>query len=115
MSIELYLLVNLAADLALLCAVARALGCLDWRRLLAADALCAAYSVLAVHRPIPWSGPPVQLALLSGLSALVVGRSGLRLCGKAALLLCGGALLSGGASALIYAAGSGPAAAICAV
>ena len=44
LSIELYLLLNLAPDLALLGAASRALGLFNARRVLAAGALCAAHA-----------------------------------------------------------------------
>ena len=100
MSIEAFLAVNLVADLALLGAVARALGCFDWRRIILADCVCGAYAVLAAARPAPWAAWPVQLALLAVVSALIAGRRGPSLVRKAALLLAVTALLAGGTRAL---------------
>lgn len=95
MSIELYLAASLACDLALLCAVARTLGCFSARRLLLAGALCAAYGALASSRPVPWSTPAAQLCVLCGVSALVYGRVDAGAC-RVAALLAGAVLIAGG-------------------
>ena len=111
MSIELFLVVNLASDLAVLCAVARALGCADARRLLAAGGLCAAYGALAVIRPAPWGAPAAQLGLLGVVSALVNGRFDAGAC-RVAALLAGGALIAGGVEHLLCILPPGPAQAL---
>lgn len=115
MSLEKYLLVNLGADLTLLWAVARALGCFDGLRTLAAGLLCAAYGAVAAFRPVPWAGLTAQLALLGGVAALLVGRRSIYLWGKAALLLAGGALLAGGTGILLSGAVRGPMGVLCAL
>ena len=108
MSLEAYLLVNLAVDGALLTAVSRALGTFRLRRIAAASVLCAAYAVVAAVRPSPWSSPPVQLALLGVVSWFAVGRANARLCALTALSLAAGALASGGAALLLCGASTGP-------
>ena len=110
MSIELFLLVNLFADTALICAVTRTLGCFAWRRTLTAGGLCAAYAALAAARPV-WGSPVVQLALLAAISALLAGRFCLR-AARIALLLPGAALVSGGLWLLNVSFPSGPAIAL---
>lgn len=115
MSIELYALVNLLADLALLGATARVLGLFRWRRVLLAGGLCALYAVVAVARPVPWASAPLQLLMLLGVSGLIAGGCGARLWLKAAALLAGAALLSGGASLIPCFAARGPGGCACAM
>ncbi len=95
MSIELFLAVNFASDLALLCAVARAFGCFNVRRLLFAGTLCVAYGALAAIRPTPWASPAAQLWMLCGVSALVYGRFDAGIF-RIAALLTGAVLIAGG-------------------
>lgn len=73
MSVELYFLINLLADFSLLSAAARGFGCLRIRRVGPAAALSALFGTLAHGLPA-LSGPPLQLALLLALSALVTRR-----------------------------------------
>ena len=96
MSIELYLAVNLAADLALLGAVSRALGLFNPRRVVVAAALCAAYAVLASVHPAPWASPAAQAALVAVAARLLVRDISPRLWGLAVLSIACGALLCGG-------------------
>ena len=101
LSIELYLLLNLAPDLALLGAASRALGLFNARRVLAAGALCAAYAAVAAAHPLPWASLPAQLALLAGISVLMTRRASLRMARCFALSLGCAALVSGGAARLM--------------
>lgn len=112
-SIEVYLLVNLAADMALLAAAARALGCFDGRRLFAAGLVCAAYAVLAAVTPVPWSGAWLQGALCLGVAGLLAWRRGARVWRRLVLLLVVEALLAGGFQILIPGV-RGPLGALCA-
>ncbi len=111
MSIELFVILNLASDLALLCAVAYALGCFSARRLLAAGVLCTAYGVLAAVRPAPWASVAAQLSMLCCVSALVYGRVCAEAC-RVAALLAGSALIAGGAERLFRFLPPGPARAL---
>ena len=97
MSIELFVLVNLGADLALLGAVARSMGRFDGRRILLAAALSTGLSVLAAARPSPWTR---LLAMPVLPVALVIGAAPPALHMKALMLTMAGALLSGGLSLL---------------
>ncbi len=110
MSIELFVLVNLGADLMLLGAVARAMGRFDGRRVLLSAALSTALSVPAVVCPGIWTR---LLALPVLPLALMIGRASPVIHVKAALLLAGGALLSGGLSLLAPFAARGPLGALC--
>ena len=101
LSIELYMLLNLAPDLALLGAASRALGLFNARRVLAAGALCAAYAAVAAAHPLPWASLPAQLALLAGISVLMTRRTSLRMARCFALSLGCAALVSGGAARLM--------------
>ena len=114
MSIELYLLVNLLGDMALLGATARALGVLRWRRVVACGCACTAYAYLAAARPSIWASVPAQLLLLVLISALIARGFGTWLWLKAAALLAGAALLSGGVSAVPGLAPRGPMGVCCA-
>ena len=96
MSIEGYLAVNLVADFALLAGASRALGVFRWRRVLAADALCAGYAVLAAIWPVPWASVPVQLALLALVALMIADRADYRSWRVAALSLAAWALVCGG-------------------
>ena len=108
MSIELYLLVNLGADLVLIVAAARALGCLRWKRALLAGAICAACAVPAACSPAPWSILLPHLVLLAATSVILAGDMGARMVFRVAALLAGGALLSGGAAMLPVFGARGP-------
>ena len=112
MSIELFLLANLAADAMLLGAVARAMGRFDGRRVLLAALLGAGLAALAAVRRTPWTRALSMLLPLL-LPALLIGRANPCLHLKAALLLVGGALLSGGLSLLAPFAVRGPLGALC--
>lgn len=96
MSIELWLAVNLLADCALLGATTRALGLYRRKRTLVAGIVCAAFGTLAAARPRPWATPPVQIALLAAVTALLCYGSAARtrrifmLSLGAAALLCAG-------------------------
>lgn len=114
MSIEVYLLVNLAADAALLAAAARALGRLDGRRVALCAGLCTSYAVLAALSPA-WRRLPVQLTLLLLMPPLLLGRVPPTLYVKVAALLLGGALLSGGVGMLPPFAARGPLGGTCAL
>ncbi len=115
MSIELFLIVNGLADVALLGAAARALGLLRWRRVLACGALCALCGALAASRPRPLAAPIVNLLLLAGASLWIAWGCPARVHVKAAAFLAGGALLAGGASLLPFWALRGPVAFPCAL
>ena len=101
MSIEAFLLRNLIADFILLSVVCRSVGCFHWKRVLAADALCALYAVPASASPGPWACVPVQLALLMLVSMLLTRRFGLRYWRGTALGLGTAALACGGAAKLV--------------
>lgn len=101
MSIEVYLLVNLIADGAILAATARALGCFDRRRIALASIACALYAVLAAACPAPWASVWMQIVLFTLISLWLTWRRGALLRYKTALLLCGGAVLAGGVHALL--------------
>lgn len=115
MSIELFLLVNALADAALIGAAARALGLLNWERVLPAALLCTAYAALAAICPCPFADLPVQLALLAVVSRMIAWRCSKRVWLKAAAFLSGGALLAGGASLMPTLALRGPWAFPCAL
>ena len=110
MSIELFVLVNLGADLALLGAVARSMGRFDGRRILLAAALSTGLSVLAAARPSPWTR---LLAMPVLPVALVIGAAPPSMHMKALMLTIAGALLSGGLSLLAPFAARGPMGALC--
>lgn len=108
MSVELYLAVNLFADLALLGGVSRALGMFNGRRVSLAAGLCAAYAALAAAHPNPWARAYIQVALAAAAALIVVGRTAFQLWSKTLLSMLCAALLCGG---LAVATGlSGPAA-----
>ena len=90
MSIEVFLLVNLAADLTLLCAAARCSGCFSWRRTLAAALLAVGFAVVAALFPLPHFVLPAQSLLLILVSMLLSGRWDFRSWSRLALLLCEG-------------------------
>ncbi len=115
MSIEAFLLLNLAADLALLGATAKALGIFRWRRVLACGIICAGYGILATTRPVPWATMSVQLALLAGVSGLIAQGCGPWLWLKALALTAGGALLAGGVAQIPCFAAKGPEGILCAL
>lgn len=110
MSIELFLLANLAAEATLLGAVARAMGRFDGRRLLAASLLSAALSVPAAMQPTPCAR---LMTIPAAPLILLIGRASPAVHIKAALLLAGGAMLSGGLSLLPPFAAHGPLGALC--
>ena len=94
MSVELYFLINLLADLSLLSAAAGVLGCLRLKRVAPAAALAAAFGTLA--RALPGlSGPPVQCILLIPLSMLVTRQSDPRTVAAFALSLGFAAMVTG--------------------
>jgi stage II sporulation protein GA (sporulation sigma-E factor processing peptidase) len=99
MSIEGFLVINLAADFSLLASVSRAMGLFSWRRVLAADAVCATLAVLAALEP----GLELAAALACpALAALIITRRAApRLWALSALALLGQALLCGGIARLI--------------
>ena len=115
MSIELFLIVNGLADVALLGATARALGLLRWKRVLACGGLCALCGALAAPRPYPFAAPCASLALLAVASLWLAWGCPARVLLKTAAFLCGGALLAGGASLLPFWALRGPVAFPCAL
>ena len=115
MSIELFLIVNGLADVALLGAAARALGLLRWRRVIACGGLCALCGVLAASSPRPFATPCTSLALLVGASLWIAWGCPARVLVKTAAFLAGGALLAGGASLLPFWALRGPFAFPCAL
>lgn len=100
MSIEVFLLVNLAADLALLCVAARCSGCFNWRRALASALLATGFALAETLWPLPHFALPAQVLLLALISMLLSGRWDFRTWSRPALLLCEGALLSGGVASL---------------
>lgn len=99
MSIEGYLAINLIADFALLAVVSRTMGLFSWRRVLAADALCAALAAMAAVKP----ATALFAALTSpALAALVVTRRGARrLWAVFTLTLVVQALMCGGLARLV--------------
>lgn len=100
MSIEVFLLVNLAADLTLLCAAARCSGCFSWRRTLAAALLAVGFAVVAALFPLPHFVLPAQSLLLILVSMLLSGHLDFRSWSRPALLLCEATLLSGGVASI---------------
>ena len=97
MCLEVYLVVNLSADLILLWAVSRALGFFNRRRVCAAASLCALYGVAAAAAPMPFASVPVQILMLCFVSIWIAGpaaRGQGALCALAlcAATLCGGSL-----------------------
>ena len=98
MSIELYLAVNMLADCALLWAVSRLLGLYHWRRVLGGGTLCAAYALLAACIPRPWSSLPVQIGMLSAVSAIISPRGSPRMrLTVAATIMCAAMVCAGAA------------------
>ena len=106
-SIEIYLMINLLMDTAILSIVARSYGTFRIRRILLAAAICTAYATLAACRPQPWSSPLIQIGLLIPISMLVSGNADIRLWSGAGLLLIGGAMLTAGAERLMPAHAAG--------
>ena len=99
LSIEGFLAANLIADFALLGCVSRTMGLFNWRKVLAADALCAALALLSAIKPTTvWF-----VALASpALAALIVTRGAApRLWSVFALTLAGQALVCGGLARLL--------------
>ena len=105
MSIERFLLVNLVMDAALAGVVARSCGTFSHTRTLAAALMGTAYSAIAAIHPDPWASPAVQLALLPGTAAIIVGRRDARLISTAALLLASAAAVSSGVALAVPQAG----------
>jgi len=99
MSIEGFLAINLAADFALLAAVSRAMGLFNWKRVVAADAACAALACLAALRPE--LGPFAALAAPALAARIVTRRAAPRLWAVFTLTLFGQALLCGGVAGLL--------------
>ena len=100
MSIEVYLLVNLSADLALLCAAGWCARCFSWRRTLAAAVVASGCAVAFAMRPLPRAALPIHAVLLIPLSMLLAGGCDFHAWFRPALLLCEGTLLSGGVAAV---------------
>jgi len=99
MTIEGFLAINLAADFALLASVSRAMGLFSWRRVLAADAACAALAVLATSLP---SMRLFVAAASPALAALIITRRAApKLWALFTLALLGHALLCGGVAGLL--------------
>lgn len=99
LSIEGFLAVNLIADFALLACVSRSMGLFSWRRVLAADALCAALALLSAIKPtlvlfVAFASP--------AFAALIVTRGAApRQWAVLTLTLVGQALLCGGIARLM--------------
>ena len=99
MGIEGFLAINMAADFALLASVSRAMGLFRWRRVLIADAACAALAVLAALRPS--LGLFVAVASPAAAAWIITRRSSPRLWALFTLALLGQALLCGGVARLL--------------
>ena len=105
MCIELYLAINLIADLALFGAVCRALGLFNRRRIPLAAVFSAAYAVLAAARPTPWASPAAQIALIAVVARILVGSAALRFWGATGLAIAAAALLCGGLAGAAHLSG----------
>lgn len=99
MSIEGFLAINLTADFALLASVSHAMGLFGWRRVLAADAACAALAVLATAQPA--TGLFVAAASPALAALIITRRAAPKLWALFTLALLGHALLCGGVARLL--------------
>ena len=94
-SLEACGLFNLLMDAALLAVVARANGCLSFRRVLLCACIAAGYSLLTIAVPA-LAHPLVQLPLLFPISLILCGSGDAHRWGSVAFqLLCGAALIGG--------------------
>lgn len=94
-SLEACGLFNLLMDAALLAVVARANGCLSFRRVLLCACIAAGYSLLTIAVPT-LAHPLVQLPLLFPISLILCGSGDAHRWGSVAFqLLCGAALIGG--------------------
>lgn len=106
MCLEVYLAVNLLADVAVIGAASRSLGLFSWRRVLSAGGLGALYALLCACRPVPWASWPVQCAMLAITGAIVCGGVKDRRCPTAMLALCAAGLMCGGAGLALRCTGA---------
>ncbi len=105
MSLERFLGVNFAMDLALLAVSARCCGLFRPRRIVGAAAISALYGTLAAAAPAPWAAAPVQLTLLALISMWNCGCYGLRYFAAFAAVASAAAAIAGG-TALAFASPS---------
>ena len=101
MSIEAFLMVNLAADFMLLATVSRTMGLFNWRRVIAADLLCALLASLAALRPGCNSCVAIASPLLASL--IIAAHAAPGMWAFLSLALTGHALLCGGIARLVCA------------
>lgn len=94
MSVELFFLINGAADFSILSAVSRGFGAFRPGRIALASALCAVYAAAAGAWP-PLRMPACQAALLLPLAMLTVGRASLPLALPCAAAIAGAAWVTG--------------------
>lgn len=95
-SLEVYFLINLAVDTALIGVVARANGCLKLRRVLAGGLISAVYALLTLTVTERLAHPAIQLALVVPIALIVCGDPEPRKWASLAFQLCCGALMLGG-------------------
>ena len=100
MSVELYFLINLIADMMMLNTTRRILVCSNRWMAWLAGLLCAGYAILAAAFPYRLSSAPVQLALLALVSWMIAGRIDHMLL-RVFMLLVSCAVASGGISLLL--------------
>lgn len=111
-SMEVYFLINLAVDTALLAVVARANECFRLRRILLCGLLAASYAVLVRSLSARLAHPAVQILLLLILGMLLCGDPGALRWGSVSFQLFCGAMMLGGFGALFPGSGRGLTAAI---
>ena len=105
-SIESFLLINFALDVALMSIVSKGSGSFRLSRIILSALICTCFGLLAACYPDPWYSPVIQLILLIPLAMLITGSSDIRLWGGSALMLMAGIMLAGGSERL-FASGRG--------
>lgn len=99
-SLEIYFLINLAVDTALIAVVARANGCFRFRRVIAGGLLSAIYALLVRTVSFRLAHPAIQFALILPVSLIVSGDPEPRIWLSVAFQLSCGALILGGIGGL---------------